>query len=196
MLAAGRWITIGLLLASAGAAAAQDTSPFQSVSVEGRAELAFPTGDVRTALGADDGYGLGVVGRYRFTQVAAVYLGWDRFRFRGGVDSVETVLTDSGFRLGGQLYLPGPPSRPVAPFVTAGLLYDRVEVERKSASATVRERADRGGGVEAGLGTLIGLGRGIWIIPEVRYRSQSPGLEGLDRVSYFGVNLGLSVRMF
>lgn len=196
MLSARGWLAAGLLLASAGGAAAQDSSPLQSISLEGRAELAFPTGDARAVLGLDAGYGIGVVGRYRFTRPLAVYLGWDRFRFRGNVDSVETVLTDSGFRLGGQLYLPGSPSRPVIPFVTAGVLYDRVEVERTAASGPVRERADRGGGMEGGLGALIGLGRGVWIIPEGRYRTHSPDLEGMDRVSYFGVNLGLSVRMF
>lgn len=195
MLSARGWLATGLLLASAGGTAAQDASPLQAISLEGRAELAFPTGDVR-AVGLDAGYGIGVAARYRFTRPLAVYLGWDRFRFRGDVDSVETVLTDSGFRLGGQLYLPGSPVRPVVPFVTAGLLYDRVEVERTADSAPVRERSDRGAGVEAGVGALIGLGRGIRIIPEGRYRTHSPDLEGVDRVSYFGVNLGLSVQMF
>lgn len=196
MLSARGWLATGLLLVSAGAAAAQDRSQLQSISLEGRAELAFPTGEMRTGLGLDEGFGLGVAARYRFTQALAVYLGWDRFRFRGDADAAETVLTDSGFRLGGQLYLPGSPSRPVVPFVTAGLLYDRVEVERTLPTGTVRDRADRGAGAEGGVGALISLGRGIRIIPEGRYRSHSPELDGSGRVSYFGVNLGLALRMF
>jgi hypothetical protein len=192
-----RWLGAVLLLAPVGSAAAQELPfPLRTVSFEARGELAFPTGQFRRDLDLNTGYGLGVVAKYRFIEPLGVYAGWDRFRFRGGTASSEAIVRDAGFRLGAQLHLPGVAATPLLPFLTGGLLFSRLEVERPAPDERSRDRSDRSLGFEIGAGTLVHLGRGVWLIPEGRYRSHSPGLDGVEEVSYFGLNLGLALRLF
>jgi hypothetical protein len=186
------------LLTALPLAAQEDTSrrtPW-TLQFEVRGEFARALGDLQDLVGSEPGFGLGVAGRLWLSDAAAVYAGWDWYRFANVVDSTRAEFTDPGFRAGAQ-YQARLGSSSVQPFVYAGAFNSRPKLELRRGDEREAIRFDRSWGGEVGGGVVVPLTSHISLVPEARYRlhdvetsSSDASVRELD-VRYLGLNIGI-----
>jgi opacity protein-like surface antigen len=192
-------VTAAALTGSSDRAAAQGILPF---TMEARVGAAFPAAEFDP--GAKAGYLLEATAKYSPLPFVSVYAGWSVAAFGAkddaGFAGMDTRVRDSGLRLGGELGVPlvglmiG-----VAPYVQAGALFNRAEVEVVGdESGTLGFKSRRTPGFEIAGGLRTSLIRSISITPELRYRRYNPEFEaepeiGLaDEVAYVVASLGFT----
>ncbi len=186
---------LGLILLAPVALHAQ--SP---LSLEVRGGVAVPMGNF--ADGASTGFGFGGTASFQILPVFDVYAGysWTRFGIEddeefGGAD---VDLTDSGFAVGGRLYLA--PIGNIAPWVQGGVLLHQLETDVSGSGLSLSFTSDRGVGFEAGGGVAIPLGTNISFMPGVRYRQYPAEYTDPEEqpfnidVQYVALDLGVRLR--
>lgn len=170
---------------AAAPARAQSLLPF---SVEGRAGLAFPTGEFGDGLGL--GYGLGANAMVSFLPFVALYGGYSYTTFdldtpvRGSEDSYNLQGFDAGLRL----RVPTP-LIPVDPYLRGGLVYYSGELSAGGAE-TEREL-----GVQLGAGLNYKLGMLVSLTPEVSWVRLPAGNGGGPDATFFRADFGLRVHL-
>ena len=156
-----------------GAASAVEAQSLP-VSFELRGGAAIPTGDWNEGDFVENGIGFGAAVKYAPTPLLGVYAGWDRFSFdidTPDLGDVDASLNDSAFRLGAELNVPAA-DLPVAPFVSAGLVYGKTEVEASGGNAWLGGESDSSLGFEGAVGLEFAAGP-LAVRPAVGYRSRS-----------------------
>ncbi|CAN5497287.1 hypothetical protein BH24GEM3_BH24GEM3_18620 [soil metagenome] len=190
-----RTLFAGLALILLAPVALHAQSP---LSLEIRGGIAVPMGDF--ADGAQTGVGFGGTASFQILPVFDVYAGysWTRFGIDddGDLDGADVDLTDSGFAVGGRLYLA--PIGNIAPWVQGGVLLHQLEISGSEGGVSASVTSDRGVGFEAGGGVAIPVGTNISFMPGVRYR-QYPAQFGDDDddagdVQYIALDLGVRLR--
>jgi hypothetical protein len=193
---------LAAILLTAGSLSAQDQEgepPRQRFEVELRGELALPLGELEDLVTQELGAGLGVAGRYWPLPYAAVYGGWDWFRFDEVVGQEEIKVYDSGFRGGVHLQRELGTSR-VEPFVYGGVTSGRGRVVRREAETTERIRYRRSWGGEVGGGIVLPVRSRLSVVPEARYRTREAKAETEGssvpelNIEYLGFNLGVRLE--
>ncbi|HET7275049.1 MAG TPA: hypothetical protein VFI91_07695 [Longimicrobiaceae bacterium] len=188
---------VGFVLPSM--ATAQSPLESNSLSVELRGELAYPTATLNDRFDLESGFGFGIAGKYAIAPILTLYAGWDRFEFDGGAEDAGVELVDRGVRLGAQVES-SEPVGPITPFATAGLIFNRASLEITNSRGTTKISGERSVGYEIGGGGLIPLIENFWLVPEVRFRSHPSSWEAATgatevRITYFALNLGLVIRI-
>lgn len=194
-----RTMTLAVALALAAPAAQAQILP---ISVEGRGGLTFPTGDL--ARSVSPGYTVGVAAKLRFIPLVRLYGGWEytQFEAKDGVPGLESTLTDSGFRVGGQLGIPlvGMLTG-FSPYVQAGAILNQAVTrtgDDDDALGSVRIESERTLGYEVGGGASIRLGPLLAFTPEVRFRSYRPdygdAASTRDELSYVSASFGIAAQ--
>ncbi len=196
-----RSVPLILIALLAPAAAPGQTPPgLSSFGVELRGEVALPTSAFEERFDLEAGFGFGAAVKYSIARFLALYAGWDRFEFDGTPEALGVEVVDRGFRLGVQAGVPEPSGR-LSPFATAGVIFNRTSLELRDTLGTTELEGERSAGYEWGGGLSIPVLRGVWLVPEGRFRSHSGSwetavLEEADvRVTYFAFNLGVVVRL-
>lgn len=193
-------MTVGLVAAALGvggtAAEAQGILP---IAVEVRGGYAIPTGDLGDS-DVDDGLGFGINAQLAVMPMLSVYGGWERYSFSAdtGAEDIDSDIVDSGFRVGVQAGLPFTPFIGVSPFVFAGGIYNKTEVELSGGGASISGESDSSLGYELGGGLAIPLGPALQLTPAVRYRSHSVEVDDVDtdsNMSYFTAEIGLRLGL-
>jgi hypothetical protein len=156
-LTAAAALTAATLLAGPAAAQIPHFTPF---AFEGRAGLAFPTGDLGDA--AKNGYSLGGSITYHAFPVVGFYAGASMAKMsaEGSGD-----FTDSGFELGARIGIPTP-LIPIDPWIKGGVAFHRLELTGSGTG----DFDDWGTGYEVGAGLGFGFGP-LSITPGVSYLS-------------------------
>jgi len=187
-------------LAVPAAAAAQAPLRGSALAVELRGELAVPTSAFEDRYDLGTGFGFGIAAKYPVAPILALYAGWDRFEFDGTPGDAGVEVVDRGFRVGAQLGLPEPIGG-LDPFVTAGVTYNRATLEVRDEAGTTEVEDGRSPGYEVGAGVMVPVARGVWLVPEGRYRLRSADLpiaslgDGDVRIRYLAFNLGVVIRL-
>lgn len=142
-------------VAFAAPAHAQSMLPF---AVEGRAGLAFPTGDFGEALGT--GYGLAANVSFNVAPTLALYGGYSFTQFDFDDDLVDTDETFDvkGFEGGARL---GLPMVGFSPYVKGGAVYFKGGVDDNDSDSKL--------GFTVGAGLNYALGPVVSFTPEVTY---------------------------
>jgi opacity protein-like surface antigen len=180
---------------------AAQTSPTSDVpfSIEIRASLAHATGDIAEDDDVGTGIGIEATGEYAIAPLVSIYGGWSRVSF--GVDSGDDSnidLVDSGFQLGGKVYIPVATGTPVAPWIRVGGIFNQARIHAEDTDASIEFKSDRSIGFEVGAGLDAAVAPNLSLAPELRYRrygtefdafSDLGGAEG--DVTYFTLGLGL-----
>ncbi len=154
-------------LGAASAAQAQ-TLPF---SLEVRGGGAIPTGDWNEDDAVETGIGFGAAVKFSPTPLVGVYAGWDRFSFSADDSELDISLNDSAFRLGAEVNVPAA-TLPVSPFVSAGLVYGKSEVEGSVEGGSASIESDSSIGFEGSIGVQFAAGP-VSVRPSVGYRTRS-----------------------
>ena len=172
----------------------------QRFEVEFRGELARPLGELQDLVSDELGVGLGVAARYWPLPHAALYGGWDWFRFDEVVGQEEVRVTDPGFRGGVHLQAELGTSG-VEPFLYAGVTSGRGKVVRRTAASTERIGYRRSWGQEVGGGIVLPVRSWLSVVPEGRYRTRearssaaTSSVPELD-IEYIGFNLGILLKL-
>ncbi len=142
-------------VAFAAPAHAQSMLPF---AVEGRAGLAFPTGDFGDALGM--GYGLAANVSFNVAPTLAIYGGYSftQFDFDDDVVDTDETFNVQGFEGGARL---GLPMVGFSPYVKGGAVYLKGGVDGND--------SDNKLGFTVGAGLNYALGPVVSFTPEVTY---------------------------
>ncbi|HEV2132130.1 MAG TPA: hypothetical protein VGR27_13540 [Longimicrobiaceae bacterium] len=181
-------LVCGILMICAGLAApeksaAQSPIPF---AVEGRAGIAFPSGDL--ARLANSGVGFGATVTVQLMPNYALYGGYSRteFELEGGTDG---RAIDSGFAVGLTAAYPWLGTR-VMPWLGTGLLFHDLEVQGAPPAEGSSEI-----GWELGGGLAILLAPRVRLTPGISLRTYAAPLPGRSdgRVSYATAGVGLNV---
>lgn len=159
-------ILAGFLAFGAASTAHGQTLP---VSVELRGGAGIPTGDWNEDDIAETAIGFGAAVKFAATPMVGIYGGWDRFTFgtKEGSFNSDVKLKDSVFRVGADINVPAA-ALPVAPFVTAGIVYGKTEAEAGSNNW----ETDSSIGFEGSVGVQFAAGP-VAVRPAVGYRSRS-----------------------
>lgn len=194
-------VAAAMTLGWVGAAAAQGIKPF---TVEARGGLAYPMETFDQ--GAKVGYLLGLTAKVSPLPFVSLYGGWDRARFDAeddaGFAGVDTRVTDSGLRVGGELGVPlaGLMSG-IAPYFQAGATFTRARVDVSGdETGTLEFESDVTGGFELATGARIWLAPSFSLTPEVRYRrtrhdfEEAPPLQIANEVAYLVTSLGINIH--
>jgi hypothetical protein len=163
--------------------------------VEFRGELALPVGELQDLVTSEPGVGLGVAGRFWPVQYAALYGGWDWFRFDEVVGDEAIKATDAGFR-GGVHIQTELGTTGVEPFLYGGVTNGGARVVRRKATTTERIRYGRAWGQEVGGGIVLPIRSWLSVVPEARYRTRKASSNATSsvpelNVEYVGLNLGI-----
>lgn len=164
-------------------ARAQSVLPF---AVEGRAGLAFPTGDFGQGLGL--GYGLGANASFSILPLIALYGGYSYTTFdisgvsRYNGDTYNLQGFDAGVRVG----IPTP-MIPIDPYLRGGLVFYKANVTGGPSTGTNT-------GFQLGAGLNYGLGMLVTLTPEVSY-VRIGGDNGGSDASFFRADFGLRVHL-
>lgn len=178
------WITAGLglgLAATAERAAAQSPIP---LSVEVRADAAFPTGSLGERAGTGVGYGASAT--LQLVPNYGLYGGYSRTTFDlDGTDDARAVA--SGFSVG--LTRGFAVDREFTPWVGVGLLLHGLEVEGAAGGGDSRL------GFEVGGGLAIGVLPRVRLTPGIGYRQFGSEFLGAERetIQYLTAGIGLNV---
>lgn len=171
-------------VAFAGPARAQSLLPF---SVEGRAGLAFPTGDFGRDLST--GYALGANVGFNVIPLVTLYGGYSYITFDLADDvpgSGEDTWDVSGFDAGARVNLP---MIGFSPYLRGGVVYYDSEL-----SGT--DFGESNLGFQVGAGLDFPLGAVVSITPEVSYVQVDAGdVAGPDKTSFVRVDFGLRARL-
>ena len=170
-------------VAFAGPARAQSLLPF---SVEGRAGLAFATGDLGEDLST--GYVLGANVGFNLMPLITLYGGYSYITFDldddvpGAGDATWNV---SGFDAGARVNLP---MIGFSPYVRGGVVYYESELSDLDGESNL--------GFQVGAGLDFPLGAVVSITPEVSYTQVDAGdVAGPDKTSFVRVDFGLRARL-
>ena len=191
------WLALLCIGLFATPATAQGPWAPRTLRLELRGELAWPTGELAQVVGGEHGFGFGLAARYVPVRPLALYAGWERFAFNEKDHGVETHVRDMGVRAGVQLSTLLGEHVPVRPFVLGGALYNWTRLKRATEDFERTVHADPALGFEVGAGAAVHTFRGVWLVPEGRYRRHSAGVsrfpdtDGDLGVAYFALNLGL-----
>jgi opacity protein-like surface antigen len=168
-------------VAFAAPAHAQSVLPF---AVEGRAGLAFPTGDFGESLGL--GYGLGANVSFAVAPTLALYGGYSYTQFDYDTDVVDTDETFNvqGFEGGARL---GLPMVGFSPYVKGGVVYFKGGVSDGVDS-------DNELGFTVGAGLNYALGPVVAFTPEVTYVTV-PGRDNSTDANFIRADVGLRFRL-
>ncbi|MGH7501841.1 MAG: hypothetical protein ACREL7_08805 [Longimicrobiales bacterium] len=168
---AGAWFQLG-----AGRVSAQT----RSVSLEGRAGVTLPTGDLSDGE-AGAGLALAAEVMYSFSQVLTGYFGVSRDAFSCDEPDFCRDATSTGLQ-GGLKFLLARDGTAL-PWLRLGLIGQSLDLGADDADLTL--------GFEGGGGIDIDMSPQFALVPGVHYRSYSPdfGQNDLD-VSYFVLSLG------
>ncbi len=191
-------------LALAGAAAfaapagAQLLPNFTPFSVEARAGIAFPSGDLGEA--AESGLSLGGAVTFHLPFIG-IYAGYSRAEFTANEivqrDQGDGTYTDQGFEAGVRLGIPTP-MVPIDPWIKGGLVYHNIEGSGFEAGSDDNFKGDKGWGFEVGAGLGFGVGPKISVVPGVTYTSYTfeADSEGDDvEVNFIKAEIGVRVRI-
>lgn len=169
------------------------------LSLEIRGGVAVPMGDFADA--ATTGVGFGGTAAFQILPIFDVYAGYSWTRFSAEADDdiggTDVDITDSGFAVGGRLYLA--PVGNLAPWVQGGVLLHELEREVSGNGVSVSVTSDRGVGFEAGGGVSIPVATNISFTPGVRYRQYPAEFGDADElldidVQYLSLDLGVQLR--
>lgn len=171
------------LLACGSPARAQSVLPF---AVEGRAGLAFPTGDFGRDLGL--GYGLGANASFNILPLIAVYGGYSytTFDISGVSRSTGDTYNLQGFDAGARVGIPTP-LIPLNPYLRGGLVFYKANVSGGPSS-------DRNTGFQVGAGLNYALGMLVTLTPEVSY-VRINGRNGSSDATFIRTDFGLRVHL-
>lgn len=154
------------------------------LSVEARADFAFPAGEF--AEDVKNGIGWGVNAALGVARGVGVYGGYSRTEF--DLEVLDGDVIDTGFAVGLTTSLPTF-SRDVSPWVGGGILFHDVEVDLGAVSADS----------DTDVGFELGAGLALWITPTLRltpgfgFRRFSTTLFGVDRdATYVTAGAGLN----
>ena len=178
------------LALTAGALSAQGP-----LSLEVRAGGAAPVGSFHSRTGAAAGASFGAHFTYVRSARRAFYVGFSQHRFgcrEGCLPGGDLVST--GWGLGTRLTLS--PLSAVAPWLRAGMVFDRVESRpRADTEGGARTVSDLSLGGEVGGGATVRLGPRLSATPGVRYTLLNTRFreEGLVRMRYLVADLGLVI---
>lgn len=188
-------VALGLILFAATPVVGQTETDFTFSAGAGVA-AGFPVGDFAEGDDVETGFGFTVVGRVHISPMIAVYGEFARFSFGWDVDEpgVDADITDSGFSLGGELWIPT--TGQLTPLLRAGAIYNRAELNAADGSSSVNFESDRSLGFEVGAGLAYEVGEGLQIVPMARYRAFSPefdifGETGDTDITYATAGLSL-----
>ena len=195
-----RQTTVAILagiLALGGTSAAQAQS--LPLSIELRGGAGIPSGDWNEEDIAETALGFGAAVKFAATPMVGIYGGWDRFSFGTDEDafSSDVTLKDSVFRLGADVNVPAA-TLPVAPFVTAGIVYGKTEAESEGEGGSSSYETDSSIGFEGAVGVQFGAGP-VQVRPAVGYRSRSVEYPGSgqfaidETLSYITFVIGVSL---
>lgn len=170
------------VLGTTAGAAAQSIG----VSVEGRVDMAIPTGD----------YGEEVSPAPMFTLSGTLWI-FPTVGFYGSysraviqVDDSNADLTDEGFSMGLTVALPEWPGTRLAPWLGAGALFHHIDLDAGG-------DLDSDVGFEAAAGVAIPVARRIRLTPAVGYRSYTTDTDaagfGQFDITYFTAGVGLNL---
>jgi hypothetical protein len=162
------------------------------LSVEGRADAAFPVGEFADIAGNGAGFGVGA--SLGIVPGVGVYGTYSHTRFGVGIGSDRTPdATDDGFSVGVTASLPGM-SPNVSPWIGGGAVFHRLSVNGSRAGV------DQDMGFEVGGGVAIGVAPGVRITPGIGYRHYNasiPALAGLAArdlaVRYVTAGVGVNI---
>ena len=165
--------------------------------VEVRAGAGFPIGDFND--GGTTGWIVGGTVLYRVNPGLDVYAGYDYASFPPDDPDpdLEFDIRDQAIRAGVRAHI-REGTAPGAPWIEAGFTLGRTSVSASSGGASGTVDAEWALGAEVGAGLSIALGSRASLTPGVRFRSHKAdfGEElGSTTVSYFVVDLGVSVRL-
>jgi opacity protein-like surface antigen len=153
------------------------------IAIEGRAGLAFPTGDFGEALGT--GYGLAANASFAVAPTIALYGGYSYTQFDYDSDVIDTDRTFNvqGFEGGARLALP---MTGFTPYIKGGVVYFKGGVSDGVDS-------DNELGFTGGIGLNYALGPVVAFTPEVTYVTV-PAEAGPD-ASFIRTDVGLRFRL-
>ncbi len=143
-------------------------------SLELRGDAAFPTQELGDA-DLKTGFGLEATLAYEFVPSLAAYAGWGWHRFSadGAFAGIDADFEETGYTFG--LRWQRPLGGAFDFFVSAGALYNHLELENEEGDITAD--SGHGFGWEAAAGLAIRLGERWQLRPGVRYRSLSRDLD-------------------
>ena len=152
------------------------------IAIEGRAGLAFPTGEFSDALGT--GYGLAANASFAVAPTVAVYGGYSYTQFDYDRDILDTDETFDvqGFEGGARLALP---MTGFTPYLKGGVVYFKGGVDGVD--------SDNELGFTVGAGLNYALGPVVAFTPEVTYVTV-PAEAGPD-ASFLRTDVGLRFRL-
>jgi opacity protein-like surface antigen len=189
-------IAVAALAAAARPATAQGVIP---LAVEGRVGVGFPTGDFGNDDDVGAGFGFGGDIVLRVLPLVNVYGGWERYSFDGKGESDGSNVTDSGVRAGAQLSIPVGMVTGFSPFVSAGLLYNRVSAEASEGSASLKFTSDWKLGYELGAGFSMPVAPAVSVVPAVRYRAHDVSFSDFEddsgNISYLSLEVGVKLGL-
>jgi hypothetical protein len=160
-----------------GAAAGSLEAQTLPISVEVRADAAFPTGSFGDAV--DTGLGVGVSAALAVMPNLGVYGSYSRTEF--ALSNADGRAVDSGFAAGLTTTVPGVAFGGAQPWVGAGALFHKLDVGGTSQGDI---------GFEVGGGVAIPLGERLRLTPGVGYRQYGAGDAN---VSYVTAGVGMNV---
>lgn len=171
------------LLACGSPARTQTILPF---AVEGRAGLAFPTGDFGRNLGL--GYGLGANASISILPLIALYGGYSytTFDISGVSSNTGDTYNLQGFDAGLRVGIPTP-LIPINPYLRGGLVFYKANVSGGSSSGTNT-------GFQVGAGLNYGLGMLVTLTPEVSL-VRINGSNGSSDATFIRTDFGLRVHL-
>ena len=173
------------VVTAAGSAGAQLPIP---LSVEGRADAAFPVGNFGD--GVKTGWSVGASAALGVAPGFGIYGGYSRAQFE--LENFDADVVDQGFSVGLTAAIPG--AGRLSPWVGGGLVFHDLEVEDDI-------EGDSDMGFELGAGIAVPVAPGVRLTPGVGYRRYStaiPGdpvgaLEDDVDVQYVTAGIGLNI---
>ncbi len=178
-----RTVFVAAALAAVAFAVPANAQSVLPLAVEGRAGLAFPTGDFGESLGM--GYGLGANVSFAVAPTLALYGGYSYTQFDYDQDVVDTdeTLDVQGFEGGARL---GLPMVGFSPYVKGGAVYF------KSSGGGIE--SDNQLGFTVGAGLNYALGPVVAFTPEVTYVTV-PGRDNSTDANFIRADVGLRFRL-
>lgn len=196
-------IASGLLALAATAALAGNAHAqipnFTPFALEVRGGVALPQGDLKEGDVFDTGYTTGANLTYHFMPSLGAYVGFTRnsfaFKESDGGDA-DVKFNTSGIDAGLRLSVPTP-LIPIDPFVKAGVIYHKVELDSKGGNATTDPEL----GFEVGAGVGINILPKLQLTPAVSYSQfkvsadEDEGETESANVSVLRLDIGLRLRI-